>query len=274
MTRVVTRAQACWLVLFALVGCDEREEPPAPPPPPTPSLEEVVDLDGFRRTYAPQLEPLGVERDGDAIIVRARVRRVASGYTQVRPCAREGELCTEIGQVGIETVEGARALRASDPVVQLVLGPGDELELVLDAADEGGRYGWLRPETPGSYGSRLRPAPCSSVPELPELTHVEVAEWSCFVRVGPLPAHRVPPVPPVVTLRATAVGDAAGLPPETPAIRVVAPEQPVRARWLVRAATVEPPIVLRVGDTYRAATRAGRWSSSAGDDPLRGLDGL
>lgn len=273
MARVVTRAQACWLVLFALVGCDEREEPPAPPPPPTPSLEEVVDLDGFRRTYAPQLEPLGVERDGDAIIVRARVRRVASGYTQVRPCAREGELCVEIGQVGIELVEGARALRASDPVVRLVLGPGDELELVWDADDEGERYGWLRPETPGSYGSRFRPAPCSAVPELPELTNVEVAEWSCFVHEPPLPAHALRPVPPVATLRATAVGDAAGLPPEAPAIRVVAPDQPVRARWLVRAATAEPPIVLRVGDTYRAATRAAARSEGA-DDLLRGLDGL
>ncbi|MCZ7685296.1 MAG: hypothetical protein M5U28_43570 [Sandaracinaceae bacterium] len=79
----------------------------------------------------------------------------------------------------------------------------------------------------------------------------------------------------MVTLRATAVGDAAGLPPENPAIRVVAPDQPVRARWLVRAASVEPPIVLRVGDTYRAATRAGTWSGSAdADDPRRGLDEL
>ncbi len=270
----MARAQACWLVLFALVGCDEREETPAPPAPPI-GLEEMVDLDGFRRAYSPQLEPLGVERDGDAIIVRARVQRGGNGYTQVRPCAPAGELCAEIGQVGIETVEGARALRASDPVVQLVLGPGDELELVLDAADAGQRYGWLRPETPGSYGSRLRPAPCESVPELPELTNVEVAEWSCFVRVGPLPAHRVPPVPPVATLRATAVGDVAGLPPETPAIRVVARDEPVRARWLVRAAAVEPPVVLRVGDTYRAPTWAGAWSNAPeADDPLRGLDEL
>ncbi|MCZ7687463.1 MAG: hypothetical protein M5U28_55470 [Sandaracinaceae bacterium] len=270
---MMARAQACWLVLVALAACDEPQAP-APPAPPI-RLEEVVDLDGFRRAYSPQLEPLGVEREGTAIVVRARVRSVGGGYTQVRLCAPAGEACTSLGPVGIEIVEGARALRDSDPVVQLVLRPGDALELVWDASDPREHYGWLRPETPESHGTSLRPAPCSRVPELPELTNVEVAEWSCFVRVGPLPAHAVRPVPPVVTLRATAVGDAAGLPPGAPAIRVVPRDQPVRARWLVRGATVEPPIVLRVGDTYRAPTWAGAWSDAPeADDPLRGLDEL